>query len=141
VQIERTGQELDVGLGICCSINDKLVASNDQARSLAQELGLAAASALAAAANGTAELNDATSCIRSSLEEASKMNKEIANVASGVSNLALKYLQVPTGCLPYSLNLCFTFLSLFVLFPGNSDTAKSFLRSTCKSITGASEHL
>ena len=94
MQIELTGQELDVGLGICCSINDKLVASNDEARSLAQELGLSAASALAAAANGTAVLSDAALYLHSSVEEALKINKKISNVATGVSNLTLKSLQV-----------------------------------------------
>ena len=93
-QLDRTGQELDQGLGVCCEVNDKLVASNYEARTLAEELGLCAASALATAAKGATRLGDGSLSLRLSAEEALRLNCEAASSGVGMCNVTLQVAQV-----------------------------------------------
>ena len=93
-QVEKTGQELDEGLGVCCEINDRLVASNDQARALAESLGSCAASALAVTVKGATRLGDGALSLRLSAEQALRLNGEVAAAGAGMGNVTMHVAKV-----------------------------------------------
>ena len=85
------------GLGECLALNDRLAAANGEARSLTEELGLAAATALAAVAKGAAGLGEGAMALRGAADEALLHNAEAAGTASRVGSLSKETAQVGPG--------------------------------------------
>jgi hypothetical protein len=100
-QLEHTGKELRDALGECVDTSERLVASNGEARALAEELGHCAATALSAVAKGVTALGEDTHALRSAAEEATRLGGAAFAAAGRISDCARGVSQPEPG--PLSL--------------------------------------
>ena len=85
---------MDSGLNECLSINERVAAANEAAFGLKEKLGSISRAALAVASAGLAGLGAGGTSLKTAADDALKLNKDAADVASQVTNATHEASQV-----------------------------------------------
>ena len=94
LQLDQTGDGLNIGLNDCIAINSRLETANKEAQSIRERLGLRARSTLTTASKGIAGLGTGARELGTAANEALQLNVHASSISSQISNFTLQSAEV-----------------------------------------------
>ena len=94
LQLDQTGDGLNIGLNDCIAINSRLETANKEAQSIRERLGLRARSTLTTDSKGIAGLGTGARELGTAANEALQLNVHASSISSQISNFTLQSAEV-----------------------------------------------